>query len=622
MPAFAGRSGAIAVTVCAVLAVGASVAHAAHAVVKDCSNDTDLRAKLAQLQAAGGGKLKFRCGTTPTIILSGGPLTITTKVKMIGGEGTVTLSGNNTTTLLDVTSTGKATLRRMTLTRGFNASGDGGAIRNFGSLTLDFCVLSANTSVASGGAILSYGTLNVILTRFEDNRAANGAAIYPRFAASSTTISRSFFTDNETTSTTDGWGGAILMWDGATVTVDSTSFEGNTARSGGAIYVFGATSTLNSTRNTWKSNRASDGSGGHVYNQGNFNSLGEDLFEYGHAVDGGAIFNESNADLLLLTAALEHNGAQINGGALYNVSRATLMHTTLSENRCGPGSVSTSLAETVEDPGRGGAVYNRGSLLLENSTVSGNLATIGGGLANASANAFAQLLHATITANTATTGGGLSSIAGTVQATNTIVGDNTSGGDCTAPGGATGTVVSLGFNLSSDATCSFTKLSDLPNTPADLNPLAENGGFAKTHMPASDSKAVDGAGGDDCLDEDERFTTRPQGAACDIGAVERCGAGKPAAFALLAPANGGTLEVFGTLDWSDASCATQYLLTVRVGSSTGPAYATDVPVSASSMLAPIGVREPTTFAWRVKACNKKKCRTSPWWTFVAAPFLF
>jgi hypothetical protein len=65
--------------------------------------------------------------------------------------------------------------------------------------------------------------LTLTASRFENNTAANGGALFLRFEngdASST------FRTNRTTSTTDGWGGAILPW-GADVTIADSALEGN-----------------------------------------------------------------------------------------------------------------------------------------------------------------------------------------------------------------------------------------------------------------------------------------------------------------------------------------------------------------------------------------------------------
>ena len=37
---------------------------------------------------------------------------------------------------------------------------------------------------------------------------------------------------------TDGWGGAVLAWDGAPVTIERSDISGNLARVGGGIYNF------------------------------------------------------------------------------------------------------------------------------------------------------------------------------------------------------------------------------------------------------------------------------------------------------------------------------------------------------------------------------------------------
>ncbi len=59
----------------------------------------------------------------------------------------------------------------------------------------------------------------------------------------------------------------------------------------------------------------------------------------------------------------------------------------------------------------------------------------------------------------------------------------------------------------------------------DANPklasLANNGGATPTLLPAADSPAIDAGADDDCAETDQRGISRPQGAGCDIGAVER-----------------------------------------------------------------------------------------------------
>ncbi len=58
----------------------------------------------------------------------------------------------------------------------------------------------------------------------------------------------------------------------------------------------------------------------------------------------------------------------------------------------------------------------------------------------------------------------------------------------------------------------------LPTDPL-LGLLQYNGGFTPTLMPAASSLALDN--GANCTTADQRGVTRPQGPACDLGAVER-----------------------------------------------------------------------------------------------------
>ena len=84
-----------------------------------------------------------------------------------------------------------------------------------------------------------------------------------------------------------------------------------------------------------------------------------------------------------------------------------------------------------------------------------------------------------------------------------------------------GTVTSLGYNLSSDDGGGFlTATGDRINTDPKLGPLQDNGGPTFTHLPASDSPAIDGS--DPALSMDQRgpgFVRVVNGRA-DIGAVE------------------------------------------------------------------------------------------------------
>jgi hypothetical protein len=98
---------------------------------------------------------------------------------------------------------------------------------------------------------------------------------------------------------------------------------------------------------------------------------------------------------------------------------------------------------------------------------------------------------------------------------NTMVTDSLAGNNCS------GTITDGGGNLSyPDTTCPGINVDPI------LGPLQNNGGPTFTMEPGPGSAAIDA--GDDAIcaappvnNLDQRGTTRPAGAHCDIGAVER-----------------------------------------------------------------------------------------------------
>jgi hypothetical protein len=171
--------------------------------------------------------------------------------------------------------------------------------------------------------------------------------------------------------------------------------------------------------------------------------------------------------------------------------------------------------------GNGGGIgrsrFSQGTLALTNSTVSGNSATnAGGGL-----NIFnASIASSTIALNQAAPAqGGSLNVTGSITLKNSILGALT-GGDCSLGANGLGSIITAGGNISSDATCSL-GTSDKASTVAKLEPLANNGGLTKTHLISATSPALELIDANLCPSVDQRGVTRPQGAKCDAGAVER-----------------------------------------------------------------------------------------------------
>ena len=74
-----------------------------------------------------------------------------------------------------------------------------------------------------------------------------------------------------------------------------------------------------------------------------------------------------------------------------------------------------------------------------------------------------------------------------------------------------------------DASGTYTGANNVIGTNALLAPLASYGGTTQTRLPLPGSLAIDAGNNATCPATDQRGVTRPQGAACDVGAVESQG---------------------------------------------------------------------------------------------------
>lgn len=136
-------------------------------------------------------------------------------------------------------------------------------------------------------------------------------------------------------------------------------------------------------------------------------------------------------------------------------------------------------------------------------------------------------------------GGNLASnFSGHLNVENSIVAYGTAlanGDGCHVSSG--GTLISSGRNIDTGSSCAF-GAAHLSNTDPLLLPPGSNGGPTPTLLPAATSPAINAAIGCPTPATDQRGVVRPQGAACDIGAVElvpASGGGEPPALDLVAP---------------------------------------------------------------------------------------
>lgn len=243
----------------------------------------------------------------------------------------------------------------------------------------------------------------------------------------------------------------------------------------------------------------------------------------------------TDGDLTVLDGTITGGrlAAGIGGGIEADTAHVTLVRTTVIDNRApigaGVAAIRVELvASTVSgnDAGAvGGGVWADQLANVVNSTVAGNGAgSSGGGIAVV--NDEVRLLHATVAGNAAPVGANIELQQGSdaLSSFASVVAEPGGGGDdCSVDAGAI--TVSQGYSVSSDASCGFgAGPGDVGGgVDVELAPLAAAGGPTATRVPRPASPLIDRVecdAGPAPVPTDQRGVVRPQGPACDIGAVE------------------------------------------------------------------------------------------------------
>jgi hypothetical protein len=268
-------------------------------------------------------------------------------------------------------------------------------------------------------------------------------------------------------------------------------------------------------------------------------ALSDMTFRDGLSSGGGSIRAQGGVHLEVARMHFLDNEARGSGGAIAfygNPANFTL----IVDDSTFAGNIASQL---------GGAIHlDQGETAeITNSTFTGNVADLGGAIFVGNEGGVptdATLTHVTLADN------GLSNPEGTNEGGAIGVGDNGSvtidgvvierstemeGGlvpqalgdpvaNCWVFG--EGAIVSEGHNVSDDDSCVLDQDTDQPDTAADTQALADNGGPTHTMALLVDSPAVDAAGDTCAVDADQRGEARPQDGdndgtvACDSGAYE------------------------------------------------------------------------------------------------------
>jgi predicted outer membrane repeat protein len=315
---------------------------------------------------------------------------------------------------------------------------------------------------------------------------------------------------------TSDHGGAIV--NSGTLTLTNDRFAGNSATDpGGAITNYAAITSITACRFV---NNTSGSNGGAIESFGSIGPITDSLFvnNLGEAFGAGAVDNQGTItsiddSIFVKNRSASGAGAVSNSDSIGDMSGDTFAH-------------NESLG------GIAGAFENIQSTLttLTNDTFADNVADGDTAEGGAILNDFATIgtmADVTLTGNSAAIGGGLDNENGFINSvSDTIFSGNTApqGANCYFFNSFQGAFVDAGHNLLGDTqnTCGFsTAKHDLINTDADLAPLGHYAGATLTTPPNPGSPVIDTGGAAPCPTAvDEVGTPRPQGAACDIGAVE------------------------------------------------------------------------------------------------------
>ncbi len=267
----------------------------------------------------------------------------------------------------------------------------------------------------------------------------------------------------------------------------------------------------------------------------------------GMSDQGGGIFNDG-AEIVVTNGRFQGNMAGQKGGAIYNQSGAVSLTDTLF--------ASNTAGSSAENDGGGALFTSGGALTILRSTFFKNVSAANGG-AIYKASGTAAVTNSTFTMNETDGAGTLFNETGKTTVTNsTFAGDAAQDGALANDQGTltlqntiaaaldakncAGTITNGGNNIDSGTSCAWgANDGSMSGSDPKLDPLADNGGATETMALQADSPAIDAVlfnAPNECPAADQRGVTRPQGAACDIGAYELGMDPPPDGFAIYLPA--------------------------------------------------------------------------------------
>ena len=325
------------------------------------------------------------------------------------------------------------------------------------------------------------------------------------FSRGPLTVTRTTFSGNSSPAATGTSGGAINS--SGPLSVSLSTFTGNTAQEGGGIFNQSTTATATVTDTTFSGNTATIFGGGGIVSVQGTTDVTRDTFS-GNQATGTA-----------------------GGGAIDNDATVNITNSTFTGNTAGSNG--------------GGAIQNFGTVSISWTTLSGNSSQFGANLHSGAAST-------------------------TMTVRESIVADGGGGGtNCSG----TTAVVDGGYNIDTGTSCGF---STTNHSKSNTNPRSRPAGLQRRpdadHGAGVDSPAVNampvsvaGCSGS----TDQRGVSRPQGAACDIGAYELVMSSAASSVPVRCPAFAASASPASTT--ASAAGVNQIQLSTCGSSATGPA---------------------------------------------------
>jgi hypothetical protein len=395
----------------------------------------------------------------------------------------------------------------------------GGIAADNCTLNLNQCTISNNTAIGDG-----------------DPDSGTGGGI---FAVDNTTLNMNGCTVNSNRA--DWWGGGIFyapFSDQGLATINNCTIDSNLAgRAGGGLFILAWGFSAEYASNQSAINQG-DVPGDNVTYDKKFQAKSQQFARsgFGTPIPGAISINNcaftnnvainwgggmaSIASLYSLNGCTFSGNAagRLGGGIGTFLSLGELVNCTISGNKLtypnipeGFDSLSTSSNQA------GNQVLSTGTTLPTVSNAGGGI----GMLISLAAFECDTIANNATGSDNNSYGGGIFNSRGLYSVfVNTIVANNTAVQTSTNNCLNRGTIFSLGHNIDSQNSDNFTAPTDQVNTNPLLGPLQNNGGPTQTCAIGDNSPAFDRGDNNFMPPTDQRGTTRPRGAFCDIGAYE------------------------------------------------------------------------------------------------------